>query len=422
MSSSRQIFTVNGIIDTNKTVWQNVEAIANSCATWVTFDPFTMQYGVVINEPGTSVRSITEADIIGQIRLTETPWENLYNSCEVSFPNRDIRDRVDWIRYDEPVADRFDAEPDNKLTIQSDLINDPVQADVIAITELKQSRQNKTIAFTMDFTGIELDQGDVIDITIPYWDFNQKLFRITTIEEDDTDNGEVVVNITAIEYNSEVYNYDGIIRYDRSTSINIPAFSNNVVAKQTQAEDTGTAVGRALDTEVGKNAIAAGGVPIYDSFESSFTPAAVDSAYNAGATVSSVFQTTADLKNLQIVFESPAGEVDYDVYIDEVSESRTYAGNFPVIADLGYSTDDITYTLINRVYLGPGTPSHIFNLTDASAGYYEVSTYLSATLDLDQDVPGTVTGLDKSILNVTNVSTGAAPGGEGLKISWIVLL
>lgn len=416
MSSSRQIFTVNGIIDTNKTVWQNVEAIANSCATWVTFDPFTMQYGVVINEPGTSVRSITEDDIIGQIRLTETPWEDLYNSCEVSFPNRDIRDRVDWIRYDEPVADRFDSEPDNKLTIQSDLINDPVQADVIAITELKQSRQNKTIAFTMDFTALELDQGDIVDITIPYWDFDQKLFRIITIEEDDTENGEVIVNITAIEYNSDVYNYDGIIRYDRSTSINIPAFTNNVVAKQTQAEDTGTAVGRALNTDVGKGAISSGGVPLYDSFDIEFSSSTVTTNFNSSLSVGATQQVPFDSKNIQIIVESPTGDVNYDVYIDEVLESRTYIGNIPMFVQLQYSADNVTYSTVKSRFLDWAATGTIFNLTDVIAGYYKIETSLVDTLDLDQDVPSSVTGTDKSVIDVTSVNAT-----NQMKFTWVIL-
>ena len=423
MSSQTQLFSINGLVDTNKTVWQNVETIAAASAAFVTWDPFTAKFGVVINEPGTSVRTITEDEIIGQVNISETAWQELYNACEISFPNRDMRSRVDLIRYDAPVAERYDYEPDNILTIESDLINDSVQADVIAITELKQSRQNKVVSFNTDFTHMDLDPGDIITLVLPYWGWGSgKQFRVVSMEEADTDDGNIIISFTCIEYSSDVYNYNGITRYERTVGVGIPSIQNNINVQTVKDETVGTQVGRALATDTGKDAILAGGVPVYDSLEAAYSTTQVDTALNTpGSSLGSILYVDRDVKSIQIIFESPSGDVDYDVYIDEVQESRTYVGNIPVAINLEYSTDNVTYSSVKTRYIDWAATGTQFYLTNASAGYYKVTFALSNTLDLDQDVPGTVTGTAKSVIEVTGCTSVADPAGDAAKTTFIIL-
>jgi hypothetical protein len=165
--------------------------------------------------------------------------------------------RTDFIRFDEGVAARFDYEPDNTLTLSSDLIRDSVQADVLAITELKQSRQNKVISFSSDFTALAINPGDVIRITNDYWGWSNKLFRVTQMVEEDRDDGSIVVNITAIEYSDDVYAYNSITRFDRSTSTGIPSAEGNDTTKTEKNNSLGVDVGKGLATEAGQQAVRA---------------------------------------------------------------------------------------------------------------------------------------------------------------------
>lgn len=420
MSGQQQLFTINGLVDTNKSVWKNLEALAGASAAYVTWDPYIFKYGVVINEPGTSTRSFTDDNIIGAISVTETPFDELYNSCEVRFPNKDIRDRMDTIRFDEPVADRFDLEPENRLDIQYDFVNDPIQADVIAITELKQSRVNKTVQFTTDFTNMDLAAGDIIDITNELFDWSAKVFRIVEITQTDTPEGQIIIDIVAIEYDSEVYNYNNLTRYSRVLDIGVPFnIKNNTQVETTKDETTGTQVGRALATDTGKAAITAGGVPVYNSLDSGFTTTQVDTQLNGGSNFGSILNTTA-LKNLQIVVEGPQATVDYDVYIDEVQVSRQYVGAVPIGITVSYSTDNVTYTNIKQVYKEWTGNSHVFNITDASAGYYRVQLESVDTLVLDQDTPASVT-TNQATVSITNIASSAQPGGDAATISFITL-
>lgn len=419
MSSQQQIFSINGLIDTNKNIWQNAETIAAAGASWLTWDPFTFQWGVVINRPGSSIRSFGDDTIIGSLTITETAFEDSYNSCEVKFPNRDIRDRKDYIRYDQPVADRFDLEPDNKLTIEFDIVNEPIQADVIAITELKQSRQNKTISFTTDFQHLDLAPGDVIDITNEFWGFNAKLFRIIEITQTDTQDGEIFLDIVAIEYSSDVYNYNDLTRLERSVSTDIPSEINNSSVRTISDQTTGVQVGRALQTDAGKTAITNGGIPVYNSFQSGFSTSALDTVLNNGQTFGSVLQVTkpeagSTYKLIQISFEGPQADVDYAVVINGATVSRTYSGAVPLQVELQYSVDNVTYAPIQSRFFEWSGNAGIFTVVDAPQGYYRIVAEKTDTLDLDQE------GSTPTVA-IGTVATIAAPGGDAATINFLTL-
>jgi len=422
MSSQQQAFTINGLVDTGKNVWQNAEKLASASAAWLTWDPYIFKYGVVINQPTASTRSFNDDNIIGSITISEIPFEELYNSCEVKFPNSDIRDRMDYIRFDEPVADRFDYEPDNKLTIEFDFVNNPIQADVIALTELKQSRLTKTISFTTDFQQLDLAPGDVIDVTNEYFDFDQKEFRIVEITQTDTEAGEIYVDIVAVEYSDDTYNYNNLSKFTRSVDNGVPAIKNNAPVQAKSDETLGTQVGRAVQTDTGKTAITGGGIPVYDSQDVGFTVSTVDTNLNGGSFYGAVFFTEgASFKNLQIIFEGPFGTVNYDVYVDEVLESRSYVGSVPLTLVLQYSTDNVTYSTLRSVFKEFAGNNHIFNITDAAAGYYKVTASLVDTLDLDQDVPSSVT-TNKAVVDVTSVATQTLDAsGDASTISFVSL-
>ena len=320
----QQIFTINGLVDTNKTVWQNLEELAGASAAYVTWDPYTFKYGVVINQPGTSIRSFTDDNIIGAISITETPFDELYNSAEIRFPNKDIRDKTDTILYAQPPAERFDSEPDNKLSIQFDFVNDPIQADVIARTELKQSRVSKTISFTTDFQQLDMAPGDIIDLTNPYWGWDAKLFRIVEITQTDTVQGEIFVDIVAVEYDADVYNYNNLTRLERTVNTGIPAVKNNSAVQTKSDEVLGTQVSRATVTDATGAQTTA--FPKLANYEVTHTTTSLDTKLNVPEAYGSILTLDAvsgGAKLLQIMIEGPQATIDYTVYIDEVSTGQT---------------------------------------------------------------------------------------------------
>ena len=250
MSSYTRQFAINGVIDTNKTVMQNMNTLASAAGSWVTFDVNAGLWSVVINQPGTSVKSFTDANIIGAITITNTGLTELYNSVELEFPHKDLLDRVDTITFTIPEINRYDNEQPNTLNFQFDCINDPVQAELLAARELKQSRVDQVIQFSTDFTSLGLKAGDLIDITSSIYGFSEKLYRILTIAEEDGANGEILLNITAYEYSSSVFSTEGLEREVRTTQNDISSeCANTALQNSNNAEAAGkTANGLALLT------------------------------------------------------------------------------------------------------------------------------------------------------------------------------
>ena len=209
------IFSINGVIDTEKTVLQNLEILCSASGCWLSYDIAQGKWAVVINRDGSSVASFNDSNILGGINLSNTGLTELYNSVEIEFPHKDIKDRTDYIVFSVDDAVKNPNELDNVLKIQIDCVNDPIQAAYIAARELKQSRVDKIIEFRVDYSYLGLKAGELISVTNTPLGFSNKVFRIVKIEEQDDDDGVLSLSISAIEYDADVYSTAGLEREDR---------------------------------------------------------------------------------------------------------------------------------------------------------------------------------------------------------------
>lgn len=216
--ATTQRYKFNGVISTDKTVMQNLETMCSAANTWLSYDVHTGKWAFIINKLEDSIASFNDSNIIGGINISSTGLTDLYNSVKVEFPHIDLNDQRDFIRDEIPTADRYTYEPPSELDIQFDILNDPVQAELIGLIELKQSRIDKVIQFNTDFPYLGLKAGDVIDITASMYGFTNKKFRVITVVEQDTAEGAINLAVTALEYDESVYATDNLTRYDRTTS------------------------------------------------------------------------------------------------------------------------------------------------------------------------------------------------------------
>lgn len=218
-------YQINGLIDTGNTVLANAEKILTSAASWLSYDTHTGQWGIVINKVDTSIASFNDTNILGSISLSGTGLQDLYNQVKVEFPHRELRDSADFITISIPTSSppvdwadfsRNTNEEDNVLNLTYDIVNEPIQAQMLGLIELKQSRLDKVIQFQTDFGLYNLKAGDVVDVTNARFSFASKLFRIITITEQQDDGGALKMDITALEYNENVYSVVDLFRFTRS--------------------------------------------------------------------------------------------------------------------------------------------------------------------------------------------------------------
>ncbi len=223
-------FEINGVVDTSQTVLNNLNTLATASGCWVTYDVSTGLWSVIINRAGASVKSFNDSNIIGGINVSGSGINESYNKVTVEFPHKDLRDQIDYIDLAIPEADRFENEEDNTLNIQLNIVNDPVQAQYIAAVELKQSRVDKVIDFRTDYSALGIRAGDLIDVTASAYGFSSKVFRVIKLSEIDSDDGNIELQITALEYDANVYNSSGLIRSERTKKTGIlPKITNDTL-------------------------------------------------------------------------------------------------------------------------------------------------------------------------------------------------
>lgn len=213
MATLQKRYTINGVMDTDRTVNQNLESLALNAGSWVSYDVYSGLWSVIINKPETSVFSFDDSNIIGAIEFSTTSLSDLYNSVKVTFPRAEINDQEDFVEIEIPGAERLPNEPDNTLELDLEFCNNPVQAQLLGLLELKQSRQQTIITFTSDFTSIDVNAGDVIDITNSALGFSNKPFRVISVREADADDGTIGLQFQALEYSDDLYDTSDLGQY-----------------------------------------------------------------------------------------------------------------------------------------------------------------------------------------------------------------
>ena len=222
-------YQINGIIRTSTNVLSNLESVTAACGSWLSYDIGTGKWGVVINKAfaGTVDLNFDDSNILGQISLSGTSLDSLYNSVEIKFPHRDIRDQIDVRVLELPEEDRNPNEPNNRLNLDIEMINEPVQAQILADLELHANRLEKVVVFSTDFSKINTEAGDIIAIYNDAYGWNVaggypdgKDFRVLRVIETEDESGGLVVQITAKEYD-DVYNPGALTRPAVTTDIGI---------------------------------------------------------------------------------------------------------------------------------------------------------------------------------------------------------
>ena len=209
-------YKINGLIDTSRDVMENMEQLCLASGCFLSYDIHEGKWAVIINRAGSIVRSFDNSNIIGPIQVNGTSLNDLYNSVVIEYPLRDTVDQTDYVQVSIPTGDRYDNEPDNVLKIAMNMLNEPVQAEILALIQLKQSRIDQVITFQSDYSVLNLNAGDIIGVTNDVYQFNNKPFRIISLKEVDTDSGAIQIEVTALAYDANVYDISDLGRYIRS--------------------------------------------------------------------------------------------------------------------------------------------------------------------------------------------------------------
>lgn len=249
-TTTQKRYTINGLIDTNRSCQDNIDTILMNSGAWMAYDVHTGQWRIIPKRavetnatypnrvlPAQLLR-FTDDNILGGIGISSTRLDNLYNIAEVEFYDKLLKDQRGFRSIEVNEGLRNYNEPDNAMRLTLDLCNSNVQAERVANLELKQSRDDMIVVFKTTHYGLQAQAGDVIQVESSLYGWQEpvfplgKKFRIIQVKEEEGAEGGLFSEITALEYNPDVYTDESISEFTtsanigiipRNASVNIPA-------------------------------------------------------------------------------------------------------------------------------------------------------------------------------------------------------
>jgi hypothetical protein len=221
-------YRINGAVNTAATCLTNLQTMVDSCDSWLQYSEATGKWRVVMNAPYVGSESslflVDSNNLVGGVQINPVDLNETYNQVEVAYPNNNVKDQTDYqvidltnpANWSSQVYDDILSpnEAVNRLNISLPLVNSAVQAKYLAARRLLQSREDLVISCDLDYSGIQLEAGDVIRVGQPDYGWGPistdpanpyKLFRVSTVNEQTLEDGSLVASIEAFEYNGTVY-------------------------------------------------------------------------------------------------------------------------------------------------------------------------------------------------------------------------
>jgi hypothetical protein len=210
-SNTLKLFTCNTVIDTGKTLNQNIQSILNEFN--LIMPQINGVWYVKAEATGGSPTAVTEADVIGQIEQIypdanvrlDTVYAEFSNG-NVDYSNTTVGVYFDGTNY-RTIYEVYGTTRTKKLSLNS--ITNFYQARRLCESTLKKSTSAVTMTCTLSKSYISLDVGDLISLsgfTPDSFDGTYKIVRKTV-------NYDFTVTVETIKYDSA--NYAGSL-FDRA--------------------------------------------------------------------------------------------------------------------------------------------------------------------------------------------------------------
>ena len=229
-SATQARYRVNGPVDTSNNCLQNLQFLADTCDSWLQYSELKGQWSIIMNKPYpgspdfSGLYLVNDSNLVSGIDLSPIDLNNTYNVVEVAYPNKNIKDQTDYqtINLSDYIPEIMSPnEPINKINLTLPLVNEAVQAKYLGLRRMLQSREDLAVTLTCDYSAIILEAGDVIRITFAVYGWVNKLFRISSVSEEKTQDGNLSAIINGFEYNGTIYDDNSIEDY-------VPAFNTGL--------------------------------------------------------------------------------------------------------------------------------------------------------------------------------------------------
>jgi len=206
-------YRFNGVLDTGQTVLSNIDLMMTCCDSWQAYQAATGYWQVVINQSISPSFAFDDNNIVGSITVGELDITQMVNQIEAKFNDSTNRDQDGYVNLQTPANLIYQNEPVNKFTVSYDLINNSVTAQYLANRTLEQNRLDLIVSFSTNYTGIQVNAGDVVTVTNSSYGWTNQQFRVMQVKEASLPDGSLGAALQLIAYDSNVYATGDITQY-----------------------------------------------------------------------------------------------------------------------------------------------------------------------------------------------------------------
>jgi len=210
-------FKFDGVLNTDATVMDNIQAMASCADCLIRYNEITAKWGVIVQSSTYSVAmDINDSRMVSAIQITPIDLSASYNIIEVKFPDGTNQDSFNTALYNLAVINPsllYPNEPINKQTVNLNLVNNSVRAQVIANRLLEAAREDLQIKVNINFSGLQLEAGDIVTVTNANYGWAAKLFRIAQVVEQFSSDGQITASLTLMEFNPAVYDDANVTQF-----------------------------------------------------------------------------------------------------------------------------------------------------------------------------------------------------------------
>ena len=229
-------FKFDGVVDTTLTIMQNFQLMASSCDCLIRYNEINALWAVVVQSPSIDyVMDLNDSNMVSSITINPIDISNTFNVVECKYPDGSAQDSFASVTYDLQTIDPallFPNEPVNKQSISLYFVNNNIRVQLLANRFLKAAREDLQVQCKINYSGIQLEAGDLVTITNANYGWTAKGFRINKVTEEFLGDGMINASLNLSEYNPAVYDDANITQFTPApnTGIGDPTFFGTLQA------------------------------------------------------------------------------------------------------------------------------------------------------------------------------------------------
>ena len=199
-------YTIDGVVDTSNSIKANIETMIGSMAGRLVYSggKFEVHAGEYIAPSIT----VDESQVIGEITVqTKQSRRNAFNGVKGVF----LSEEDNYILADYPaqISSAYAVQDGDPIYLDMALpyTSNNIRAQRLAKLALFRSRQQEAITIPCNLSALRFKIGDNISVTNTRLGYNGKVFEVVGYAMDFTSNGQIVVNVDAIETAASIWDW-----------------------------------------------------------------------------------------------------------------------------------------------------------------------------------------------------------------------